>query len=100
MGVRFMRKNQIVRGKSDEAIAFANDIAAHWEETYGTKLTWGFEIGGDVGTLYWFADHASLADLETEMMASMNNDATNKLLGESVDLFDGAPKDKIIVTMN
>ena len=99
MGVRFMRKNQIQRGRADEALAFAGDIAAHWEETYGTALTWGFEIGGDVGTLYWFADHASLADFETQMMASMNNEETNKLLGEAVDLFAGAPKDKIIVTM-
>ena len=95
-----MRKNQIMRGKSDKAIAFANDSAALWEETYGTKLTWGFEIGSNVGTLYWFADHANLADFETQMMASMNNDETNKLLSEAVDLFMGAPHDKIIVTMN
>jgi len=99
MGVRFMRKSRVARGKTGEALAFAADIAAHWEETYGTKLTWGFEVGGDVGTLYWFADHASMAALETEMMASMNNDATSKLLDEGTDLFQTSPQDKIIVTM-
>ena len=100
MGVRFVRKNRMQRGRADEALAFAGDVAAHWEETYGTKLTWGFEVGGDVGTLYWFADHASLADFESQMMASMENEATNKLLSEGVELFMGAPQDKIVVTMD
>jgi len=99
MGVRFMRRATIARGKGDEARAFAADISAHWEETYGTTVTWGFEIGGDFGTLYWFSDHESLADLEKEMMASMANQHTSKLLAEAGDLFQGIAQDKLIVTM-
>lgn len=99
MGVRFMRKSRIARGKADEAIAFAADIATHWKDTYNTEVTWGFELGGDVGTLYWWADHESLAAYETEMMASMANEETNKLLNDAIDLFQASPQDKIIVTM-
>lgn len=99
MGVRFMRKAQVARGKGQEAQAFAADISAHWEETYGTHVTWGFEVGGEVGTLYWFSDHDSLASLETEMMASMVNSETQKLLAEANDLFATAAQDKLIITM-
>lgn len=99
MGVRFIRKGRVARGKNAEAMAFATEVAAHWKEAYGTDITWGFEIGGDVGTMYWFADHASLADYEKEMQASMVNDDTNKLLNSSVDLFQASPQDKIIITM-
>lgn len=89
----------MARAKQQEAMAFAADIAAHWKETYGTTVTWGFEIGGDVGTMYWFSDHASLANFEAEMMQSMAHDETNKLLSEADDLFQASPQDKIIVTM-
>lgn len=99
MGVRFMRRATIARGKTEEARTFAADISAHWEETYGTKVTWGFEVGGNVGTLYWFSDHDSLATMEAEMMSSMANEHTSKLLADAADLFDGITEDKLIVTM-
>jgi hypothetical protein len=99
MGIRFMRKAQVKRGKAREAQEFGAAIADHWQQTYGTTLTWGFEVGGDVNMMYWFADHASMAALEAEMMASMTNEETSKLLAETTDLLDGHTQDRIILTM-
>ena len=99
MGVRFMRRAKVARGKGNEARAFAAEISAHWEETYGTHVTWGLEVGGDLGTMYWFSDHDSMANLEAEMMASMANEHTSKLQTDGADLFHGITKDKIIMTM-
>ncbi|NND02162.1 MAG: hypothetical protein HKN91_05195 [Acidimicrobiia bacterium] len=99
MGVRFIRKARVNDGKRDEAIAFATDIAEHWNATYGTHVTWGFEIGGDQGTLYWMSDHSSLAALEEQMLASMDNAETNKRLAEGIGLF-GPAQDKLVYTMS
>ena len=99
MGVHFLRKAQVVAGKTDEASAFAADISTHWNETYGTNVTWGFEIGGAVGTIYWMTDYDSLAAFEEVMQASMTNAETNKMLDDSVGLFVGRPTDTIIYTM-
>lgn len=99
MGVRFIRKARVAEGKRDEAVEFATEVAAHWEETYGKPVTWGFEIGGDNGMMYWMADHDSLAALEQEMMTSMDNAETNKLLAGAVGLFATPPQDKLVYTM-
>ena len=99
MGVRFIRKARVNDGKRDEAVTFASDIAEHWQETYGTEVVWGFEIGGDQGTLYWMSDHDSLAALEQQMLASMDNAETNKHLSAGVGLF-GPTTDKLIYTMS
>ena len=49
--------------------------------------------------MYRFADHENMAAFESEMMASMANDATNKLLAEGTDLLTGVTQDRIIMTM-
>ncbi len=99
MAVRFVRKARVVRGKVGEAMAFGTEVAAHWQETYGTTLTWGVEVGGDVGMMYWFADHADMAALEAEILASMQNEATSELLAGGIDLFEGPTTDRIVMTM-
>lgn len=99
MGVRFMRRAIVARGNVGDAMEWASRIAAHWGETYGTTLTWGLEAGGEWGAMYWFADHENMAALESEMMASMGNQETSKLLAEGTDLFTGTTQDRIIMTM-
>lgn len=99
MGVHFMRKARIADGKRDEALAFAADITDHWNETYATNVTWGLEVGGDVGTVYWMTDYESLAAMEIVMQASMVNEETRKRTREGVGLFATPPQDKIIYTM-
>ena len=98
MGVRFIRKARVQDGKRDEAISFANDAVDHWKATYGVDSSWGFELGGDQGTMYWMSDHDSLAKFEALMLESMENAETNKLMGEAVGLFHAA-QDKIIYVM-
>ena len=98
MGVRFIRKAHVNDGKRDEAIAFTIDVKAHWEEAYGSAITWGFELGGDQGTMYGRSDHDSLADCETMMLASMNNEETSKLMNDGIGLF-GPVHDKLVYTM-
>ena len=98
MGVRFIRKARVQDGKRDEAIAFASDSAVHWKETYGVEASWGFELGGETGTMYWMSDHDSLASFEALMLKSMENAVTNKLNAEAVGLFHPA-QDKLIYVM-
>jgi hypothetical protein len=99
MGVRFIRKARIADGKRDEALAFAAEISDHYTETYGPRVTWGLEVGGDVGTHYWFSDHESLASLEAILQAAMLNTQTNKLLDQAVGLFGAPAQDKLVYTM-
>ena len=99
MGVRFIRKARIADGKRDEALAFAAEVSDHFTETYGPKVTWGLEVGGDTGTIYWMADHESLATYEESMRASMVNAETNKILDQAVGLFASPSQDKLVYTM-
>jgi hypothetical protein len=99
MGVRFIRKSRISDGKRDEALAFAAEISDHFTETYGPAVTWGLEVGGDTGTVYWFADYENLASYETVIQASMVNAETNKLLDQAVGIFASPPQDKLVYTM-
>ena len=98
MGVRFIRKARIKSGKRDEALSLMADNVAHWQDTYGVEASWGFELGGDVGTVYWMSDHDSLASFEALMLQSMENAETSKLNAESVGIFHDA-QDKIVYTM-
>ena len=99
MGVRFIRKARVADGKRDEALAFAAEVSEHFTKTYGPQVTWGLEVGGDTGTLYWFADHDSLASYESVIQASMVNAETNKILDQGVGLFASPAQDKLIYTM-
>lgn len=98
MGVRFIRKARVKAGKRDEAISLMADNVAHWKDTYGVEATWGFELGGEVGTMYWMSDHDSLATFESLIQQSMENPETTKLNAEAVGVFQEA-QDKIIYTM-
>ncbi len=94
-----IRKARIADGKRDEALAFAAEATDHYTETYGLNVTWGLEVGGDVGTIYWFADYDSLAAYEAVVQAAMVNAATNKMLDQAVGLFESPAQDKIVYTM-
>ena len=64
MGVRFYRTGVAAPGKSSEAMAFAAEIAEYFTATFGVAVTWGVQIGGTYGTVYWFADYDDLAHFE------------------------------------
>lgn len=100
MKVRFMRKARITPGKRDAAIEFAAMISDHFGERFDSITSWGLEVGGEVGTIHWFADHESMGALESVIEGSTADPETNKLLAESADLFiPGSVQDKIIGLM-
>ena len=100
MRVRFMRKARIAPGKRDAAIEFAAMMSDHFGDRFDSATSWGLEVGGDVGTIHWFADHASMGALESVIERSSADAETNKLLNEAADLFiPGSVHDKIIAMM-
>ena len=100
MRVRFMRKARIAPGRRDAAVEFAAMISDHFDERFGSTTTWGLEVGGDVGTVRWFADYESMGALESVIEQSSVDTETNKLLAESADLFiPGSVQDKLIAIM-
>jgi len=99
MGVRLDRSADIARGKNEEATKFASDVCSYWEEMTGVPLIWGFEVGGTVGRIHWYADYEDLAALEASFGISMSDEGYAKLLATAVDLFVGSAHDTWVVTM-
>ena len=100
MGVRFERAASIAPGKREEALQFAGAIAGYMGETFGTELTWGIEIGGAFGRIHWYADYASMADLETDLGRTMSDEGYTKLVDDAEDIFlAGRTEDMIVYTM-
>ena len=99
MGIRFTRIAQIERGKQGEALDFAGKISEYWEEKFGTPVTWGLQVGGELGTVHWHSDYENMAHVEQALGFSMTDDGYRKLVNDANDLFAGPPHDTLIYTM-
>lgn len=100
MGVRFERAALVTPGKREDAMQFAGAIASYMGETFGTELTWGIEVGGAFGRIYWYADHENMAELETDLARTMSDEGYTKLVDDASDIFiPGHTEDTIVHTM-
>ena len=99
MSVRVERVAVIERGKGDEAWEFAATISHYVEETFGVEIAWGTQIGGTVGTLHWYADYESLAQLEEVLGRVLSDAGYSKLISDAADLFTGPAEDTIVYMM-
>ncbi len=99
MGVRFHRMADIAPGRREEAIAFAAEVSAYVTENWGTKVTWGVEVGGRLGRIHWFSDHESMAEVEANLAKSMADDKYVAIIDKAEGLFLPEVEDTIIYTM-
>ena len=85
-------------GKGREVNAFAAEISQYVEENFGTKVTWGGQVGGGTGNVYWFVDYDDMAHLQRGMEWSWTDEGYLELLTGAADLFDGYGNDTIVYT--
>ncbi|MFQ5553992.1 MAG: hypothetical protein ACE5GC_01315 [Acidimicrobiia bacterium] len=99
MGVRLDRSAVIERGKRDQALEFAATVSDYVGENFGVTVTWGLQVGGTLGTLHWYADYESMAQLEETLGRTMTDAQYLKLVDEAADLFAAPPEDTLVYTM-
>lgn len=100
MGVRMNRTAIIDRGKADEAVAFAGEIAKYVQENWGVSVGWGMEVGGTFGKVHWFVDYENMAQYEESLGRTMTDEGYRKLLESAADLFVvGQSEDTLVYMM-
>ena len=62
-------------------------------------MSWGLEFGGTLGTVYWYSDYDSLAQLEELFGRTMTDEPYQDLIRTANELFAGPPEDTIVYTM-
>src|ERR1700683_2091099 len=63
--INFMRTALIAPGKTGDALAFANQVAKHIKEKYGTTLELLMPIGDNPGRIAWTSRYQNLGEWET-----------------------------------
>ena len=63
--IAFTRTASVAPGKLGSAVAFAREIAAHFQKTYDVKLEVLMPIGGNPNRISWAARYDSLATWES-----------------------------------
>jgi hypothetical protein len=62
--ITFTRTASIAPSKTGDAIAFANQVARHIREKYGTTLELLMPIGGNPGRIAWQTRYQNLGEWE------------------------------------
>ncbi len=94
--VTIMRTAAIAPGKTGDAIAFANQIAKHIKEKYGTTVELLMPVGGNPGRIAWRMGYESLAQWETlaaKLMA--DSDYMAAIAKNSATFLPGSVHDEI-----
>jgi len=99
MGVRIDRSSVVARGKTDEASKFAGDISSYYGELTGVEVIWGYEVGGTMGKIHWYADYENLAAFEAALGLVMSDAGYGELAAKGNDLFVGPTEDTLVYTM-
>ena len=94
---RYVRTAQVAPGKAPKAIEHGQRVAAHLRDVHGTTISFGHEVGGQVGRVYWVSEHEDMAALGTMMEALEADEAFGELMDSGVDNYmAGMTQDRII----
>ena len=88
----------MVPGKAMEVNEFMAKSSEYVTENFGVPVTWGGQVGGDTGAVYWFADYDDLAHFQRGMEWSWTDEGFLELIMEAPDLFEGWGTDTLIYT--
>ena len=97
--IRLMRSIQVNRGRRDEAIRWAREVADYLNRTRPAErpVEVFVEVFGAVGTIYWVSDFDDLAAVEQAQAESQQDEQWQALIRRSVDLFvDGSMRDLVL----
>jgi hypothetical protein len=85
---RFTRTAVALPGQGPASMEFAGRIASHITLNHGVEVSFGLEIGGQVGRVYWYSDHESLAAFEELNAGLMQDEAVSAMVSDAAgDLF-------------
>jgi dsRNA-specific ribonuclease len=94
----FVRTANIARGKTANAIAFAQKIAEYIKDKHGVELQVLLPVGGNPLRVAWTSRHESLADVEQLLGALMaDQDYMNTVSEGSVNFIEGSISDQMWV---
>lgn len=94
---RFQRMARSSQGRFLEAAQWAKEVAEYISENFGVTVTAYSEIFGDNGTLHWYADYESLAQLEQVNMKLNADQQYLNMLEKSVGMFiEGSVHDTLV----
>jgi hypothetical protein len=92
--ITFVRTASIAPGKTNEALAFAHQIAKHVKDKHGTTVELLMPVGGNPNRIAWQARNESLAQWEaftaklladTDYMGMLAKNSANFLPGSAFD---------------
>jgi hypothetical protein len=94
----FVRTANFARGKTAEAIAFAQKIAEHIKDKHGVELQILLPVGGNPLRVAWTSRHDSLADVEQLLGKLMaDQDYMNMVREGGENFIEGSINDQMWV---
>jgi hypothetical protein len=85
--ISFTRIATIAPGKNAAAMAFARQVATYIKDTHKAQIDVGLPVGGNPSRVSWRSTHASLAELETAILALAVDQGYADLLAKGAELF-------------
>lgn len=99
MAIRLIRTAVAGTGNAQEIAAFATKVCDYLGKM-GVTVTWGMEVGGTFGKVYWFQDVPDLATYDANNLRLMSDAGYNELIATARDLFiAGSVEDRLVRTM-
>jgi hypothetical protein len=98
--VRWTRSGRVARGKEQQAMQWAKQMVEWVNIKYGSQLSVYVDCFGEYGTIRWFRDYESLADLEKRMERLMGDQEYWQHVGRSTELFiEGSFTDTVMASL-
>ena len=99
MALHFERTADVAPGKGQEAMAFAAEVSDYVSERW-VNVSWGFEVGGQVGRVHWFATYDDMAQFEKTTGESLADPGYTEIMQKSIGLFlPGSGQDTMVMMM-
>ena len=95
---RFHRIARVSRGKFQEAVQWAKEVAGYINTKYAPVSVQAYaELFGDVGMVHWYADYEDLATIEKFNAQLLADQGYWAVLNKGADLFiEGSLHDTLI----